>query len=138
MRFLLLLLLPIYLNAVNSITISGNPSAMSITTAVAGSAPTSVQNTATTYGVTTTASAKIIGKISSNTPTGVTLSVQLQAPTGATSAGLVSMTTTNKNLVTAIPTGISMTGLQITYQLSATSRAAPASNVSRTLTLTVQ
>lgn len=139
LRFIILTFITLSLYGVNSITISGSPALMSITTATAGSAPTAVQNTSTTYGITTdVANAKITGKINTNTPTGVTLSVRLATPTGATTAGLVSMNTTNKNLITAIPINTSVSGLQITYQLSATSKAVPASNVSRTLTLTIQ
>lgn len=137
---LLFFLVPMLdLAAVNSISVSGNPSLLSITTATAGQPPNSVQNSATTYSVTTTAAGvKVLGKISSAMPTGTTLSVQLAAPTGGTSVGSVAMTTTSKNLVTGIPTGVSQSGLQITYTLSATSQATPRSNATRTLTLTIQ
>lgn len=139
LRLIILTFTTLSLYGVNSITISGSPALMSITTATAGSAPTFVQDTSTTYGITTdVANAKITGKINSNAPTGVTISVRLATPTGATTAGLVSMNTTNKNLITAIPINTSTSGLQITYRLSATSKAVPASNVSRTLTLTIQ
>ncbi len=124
---------------VNSITISGNPSGLSITTAVAGQPPTAVQNNSTTYGVTTTASnVSVLGKINSAMPTGVTLKVQLAAPSRATSAGLVTMTKTNQTLVSGIPNATSVSGLTVTYELSATSQAAKVSNATKTLTLTIQ
>lgn len=137
--FMLLSLAPPLFGAVNSVSVSGSPSRLDINTAVAGQPPTSVQNTSTTYSVTTaTLNRKIIGKLSSSMPKGVTLSIQLEASKGATSQGLVSMSTTSKNLVTGLPINLEDSDLQITYQLSATSAAVPASNVSRTVTFTIQ
>lgn len=122
-----------------SITISGNPPPLVVSTATAGAQPTTVTNATTTYGVSALGATRtVVGKINTNMPTGVTLRVQLQAPTSATSAGSVAMTTTNRSLVTGITALTSTSGLTITYRLSATVAAAPIANATRTLTLTIQ
>lgn len=65
-----------------------------ISTAVAGSAPTSVTSGVSTWSVTTNQSgAKITGSVGVAMPAGVTLSANLVAPAGATSAGLKPLTT---------------------------------------------
>ena len=123
----------------DTLSISGNPAAMSITTATAGSNPDSATDNSTTCNMTTlTVVRKVTGKINTNMPTGLTLRVQIAAPTGATSAGSVAMTTTAANLITAIPKSTTATNLEITYTLAATPTAAPATAVTRILTLTLQ
>ncbi len=123
----------------DTLSVSGNPAAMVISTAVAGQQPTAVSNSSTTYNVTTNLTVrKITGALSANMPANVTLAVQLAAPTGATSAGSVTMTTTSANLVTSIPISTSKNNLLITYNLSATAAAAQVSGGTRVLTLTLQ
>lgn len=132
------ILLPIFSYG-DSISLSGNPGGLTISSAVAGQQPTSASNSSTTYSVaTTTVVRRITGKINSAMPAGVTLSVRLTAPSGATSAGSVAMTTTTKNLVTSIPKNTNASGLSITYTLSATAAAAKVTNATKTLTLTLQ
>lgn len=121
----------------DTFTVSGNPATLIINTATAGSQPNSVQNASTSYSISTTSNRIITGKINTAMASGLTLSVSLAAPAGATSAGLQSMTTTAKNLVTGIPTLSLTMGLTITYRL-ATVTAAPVTNQTRTLTLTLQ
>lgn len=126
------------LAAISAITLSGSPGALTINAAVAGSNPTSVTDATTAYSILTTATLrKITGKINTTMPTGVTLNVRLTAPSGAVSAGFVSMTKTNKNLVTNITALVLVSGLSVTYQLSATVAAAQVAGATRTLTLTV-
>lgn len=123
--------------SVNAISVSGNPGALNITTAVAGSALTNAADATTTYSLTTNNSNKtIVGALSSNLESGLTLTANLTAPTGATSAGAVSLSTTSANLVTGI-TQLNATGLAITYTLSATLAAAQVST-NTTVTYTIQ
>jgi hypothetical protein len=120
------------------ISISGNPSTLTINSATAGSQPNNATNSSTTYSITTVASGTTItGKLNANMPAGLTLKVQLQAPTGATSVGAVAMTTTAANLITGIGIIALQTGLTITYTLSATVAAAPVASSSVVLTLTI-
>jgi hypothetical protein len=113
------------IQAIDAITVSGNPATLNISTATAGSAPSDASDVTTTYAVTTnsTTARAIQGRISSSMPSGVSLKVNLQAPSGGTSAGTVILSTTNANLVTAI-TQVSQSSLTITYTLSATAAAA--------------
>jgi DNA-binding response OmpR family regulator len=109
-------------NAINQIAVTGTPT-LTITTATAGSAPSSVTSTGHTWAVTTNQTgAKITASIPSNMPAGVTLSANLGAPAGATSAGLMPLTTVAADLVTGI-TKLAATGLTVTYQLDATAAA---------------
>lgn len=136
--FLISLLVPHFaFGLLNSISISGNPQTLVINTAIAGSDPTSVTDTSTTYSWGTLLGTKIIGKINSNMPSGVTLKVKLDSSEGS-SQGFVTMTTTNTTLVSSLPILNEGNGLTISYQLSATKNAAPVTNATRTLTLTIQ
>jgi len=122
-----------------SISISGSPGTLTISTATAGQQPAAVTNTSTTYSITTVGTVTTItGKINANMPTGTTLSVNLKAPTGATSTGSVAMSTTAANLVTAIPKSTTGSSLTITYTFTATTAAAQVTGATKTLTLTIQ
>lgn len=121
--------------AVDQISVSGSPSLV-VNAATAGNALTSATASGT-YAVTTNgADRKITASIDSNLPTGVTLTVTLGAPTGATSAGAVTLGTTAQDVVTGIST-VNESGLAIDYGLSAsiTAGVVPAGN--RTVTYTV-
>ena len=88
-------------DAINQISVAGTPS-ITITAAVAGGAPTSATSSGNTWAVTTNQTgAKITASIASNMPTGLTLSANLGAPTGATSAGLKSLSTVAVDVVIA-------------------------------------
>lgn len=121
----------------DSFLVSGDPPVLSISTAPAGSNPVPATNSSTSYSVTTNnAGRKITGVISVALPTGVTLSMLLAAPTGATSAGVVALTTSPQDLVTGIG-NVSETGLMITYILSATAAATQSGSIdATTVTLT--
>src|SRR5919202_4428721 len=78
--------------AINQISVSGNPSALVVSSATAGSAPTSATNNSTTWAVTTNeTNKKVTAAINSNMPTGLTLSASLAAPSGGTSAGSLAL-----------------------------------------------
>lgn len=122
--------------AINQISVSGNPSTLSVNTATAGSAPTSASNNSTTWAITTNElSKKVTAAINSNMPTGVTLSVNLAAPTGASSS-TVSLSTVAGDAVTGI-SQLNQGSLIITYTLAATTTAGTVASTSRTVTFTV-
>ncbi|HVZ48777.1 MAG TPA: hypothetical protein VG916_08345 [Gemmatimonadaceae bacterium] len=123
-------------DAINQLSVSGTPS-LSITTATAGSAPTTVTSTGNTWAVTTNQStAKVTASIASAMPTGLTLSAQMSAPSGATSTGLKSLSTTAVDMVTGI-TKLNASGLSLSYQLDATAAAGVVASSTRVVTFTI-
>jgi hypothetical protein len=123
--------------AINEISVSGNPGAMTISTATAGAQPDAVTNALTTYSITTNGTGmKITGVLNSVMPTSVTLTVSLAAPTVGTSAGAVTLTAAAADLVTGI-TQVATPTRSITYNLSATVAAGIVASTTRTVTLTV-
>lgn len=123
-----------------TVTVSGNPAALKITTAIAGSQPISVSNNSTTYTVVTPNPAgrtyKITAQLDALMPTNVTLTATLAAPAGGTSVGPVALDMTARDMVTGIPRSTNATQ-SITYQLSATVTAGVIASTSRKVTLTV-
>lgn len=123
--------------AINEISVSGNPAPLIVSAATAGSQPNSVTDATTTYAVTTNESnKKITGAIDTAMPSGVTLTVNLAAPTGANSAGAVTLTALAADLVTGIST-LAESGLTITYTLSATVTAGVVASANKTVTFTI-
>jgi hypothetical protein len=127
-------------NAINDISVSGDPAAMNVSTATAGSEPDEVSDATTTYAITTNAGTgpkKIMASINTPMPDGVTLKINLAAPTGATSSGDIDISNaiTAVDVVTAI-NSIAESGKTITYKLSATLAASEVSD-SKTVTLTI-
>lgn len=124
-------------NPVNQLGVSGSPPPMVINSATAGSAPTSVTATGTSYAVTTNeANKKITASIDQPMPSGVTLEVSLTPPSGAASAGDMALSTAGTDLVTGI-SSVAASALPITYRLSATPQVQMASQASRTVTFTI-
>jgi hypothetical protein len=123
-------------NAINQIAFTGSPS-LTITTAVAGSAPTSVTDASASWAVTTNqTSAKITASIPLALPTGLTLSSNLAAPSVGTSAGFQALTTTAVDLVTGI-TKHAQGAMAVTYKLDATAAAGVVASGSRVVTYTI-
>ena len=123
-------------DAINVISVSGSPT-LTINTAVAGSAPTSVTSSTNSWAVTTNQTgAKITGSIASNMPAGLTLSATLAAPAGATSAGIQALSTAAVDLVTTI-TKLNASSLGLTYQLDATVAAGVVTSSTRLVTFTI-
>ena len=123
--------------AINQISVSGNPSALVVSSATAGGAPTSATNNSTTWAITTNeTNKKVTAAINTAMPTGLTLSASLAAPTGATSAGSVALGTTAADLVTGMSKQ-NQSGMTITYTLDATSAAGVVSSSTKTVTFTV-
>lgn len=124
------------ISAINQIAFVGAP-ALTVTTAAAGAAPSSVTNATATWAVTTNQSgAKITASIPAAMPAGVTLSSSLAAPLGATSAGFKPLTTVATDLVTGI-TKVAQGAMVVTYRLDATPAAGVVAAQSRTVTYTI-
>ena len=123
-------------NAINQIAFTGTPS-LTITTAGAGSAPTSVTDATAAWAVTTNQTgAKITASIPTVMPAGLTLSVALGAPTGGTTAGSLALGTIGVDLVTAI-TKLAQGSLAVTYKLDATPAAGVVTSATRVVTYTI-
>ena len=125
------------INSIDSIAVSGNPGPLNITTATAGSNPSSAVDSSTTFAVTSNnSSRKITASLASNMPPNITLSVDMVAPTGATSAGSIALDTTTQSLVTGIG-NLAQGSLGITYILTATTSASPVTAATNTVTYTI-
>ena len=122
-------------NAVNQIAVAGSPS-LTVNTATAGSAPTAATASATWAVTTNQSNAKITASLDSDMPSGLTLSVDMGAPTGASSAGATALSSASVDLVTGI-TKLAQGALSIGYSLSATTAAGVVSSTSRTVTYTI-
>ena len=126
--------------AINELAIDVASVTLTINAATAGSQPTDVTDSTTAdYAITTncgTDAKKITAAIDTAMPTGVTLYVNLTAPTGATSSGETEVTNVAANVVTAID-GVAESALDITFKLSATVAAGVVASASKTLTLTL-
>ena len=123
------------IQAISRIAIAGGAHTITINTATAGQAPDAV-TWSTTWAITTNeTSQKVTAGVGSDLPTGVTLTVELGQPTGATSAGAVTLTGTAQEVVTGISKLNSPT-LPLTYTASATA-AAGVQSVLRTVTYTI-
>ena len=123
--------------AINEMSLSGDPAALVINSATAGSAPDDAVNSATTWAITTNeVSKKVTGAIDTDMPAGVTLSVSLIAPAGGTSAGAKALSAVATDLVTGLGT-VQESGMGVTYTLSATTDAGVVASASRTLTYTI-
>jgi hypothetical protein len=122
-------------DAINQIAFAGSPSLV-VNTATAGSAPTAATANATWAITTNQTGSKITASIGSDMPAGLTLSVNLAAPSVGTSAGAQSLSTTSVDLVTGI-TKLAEGGLNVGYSLSATPAAGVVSSTTRTVTYTI-
>jgi hypothetical protein len=124
-------------DAIDEISASGNPANLVVNTAVAGNPPTDDTDNSTSWAVTTNGTnKKMTGDINVDMPANVTLQTNLTAPTGGSSAGDMSLSTTAADLVTTI-TQVAESGLTITYTLSATIGAGVVAQDTRTVTLTL-
>jgi hypothetical protein len=122
-----------------TLKVSGSPSAMKITAAVAGLPPTPATNTVTTY----TAKAKkatkplqITAQLNTVMPAGMTLTMNMVPTTGATSQGDVPLDATARAILVNITNTTNQTKA-ITYVLSATPAAGVVTSRTRTVTLTL-
>jgi hypothetical protein len=122
-----------------TLSISANPPAMIISTAVAGSNPTSVTNATTTYTTKTniaTNKLKITGRVTAILPPGMSLEINLTPVTSGVSNGSVVLTTVAQDLMGPITNTTNQTKT-ITYKLNATAAAGVVASTTRTVTLTL-
>jgi hypothetical protein len=126
--------------AANTITVSGSPAAMSITTAAgAGFGPTSVSNVITTYTAKAkkaTAPQKVTAQLDAAMPPGVTLTIDMVPTTGGVDFGVVTLDATARDVIGNMTNTANETH-GITYTLSATVGAGVIVPQSRTVTLTL-
>jgi hypothetical protein len=94
-------------------------------------------NDSTTYAITNNAgSKKLVGKIDTAMPSNTTLSVTAAAPASGASAGAVTLTGSNQDLVNGIG-AVDQTGVNLSFVLAASVNAALVNSATKTLTLTV-
>lgn len=112
---------------------------MVINSAVAGAAPISQMTSTGKYRVKVASATtkQIKASINSAMPAGVTMTISLVAPAGATSAGTVTLTTTPQTVVTNVTNTAYSPNLTITYTLSATTPAGVIASSNKTVTLAV-
>lgn len=122
---------------INELSISGSSASLTINSATAGASPNSTGSTGFTYAITTNqANKKITGSIDSNMPSGTTLNIILNAPHGATSAGVQALSTTATTLVTGI-SKLAQSGLAMTLGFATQPSAGVINSFNRTITLTL-
>jgi hypothetical protein len=122
---------------INELSVSGNPAAMIVNLANAGSQPTGIFNAVTSYNISSNDSnKKITGRLSSAMPANTSLKINLAPPTGAVSMGDVTLTTVASDLVTGI-NKVAESGKTITYTFSANVAAGVITAKTRTVTLTI-
>lgn len=110
-------------------------------TIVAGTAgaglPEVINSTGVTYDITNNdGSKKLVGKINTAMPANTTLSVNVTAPSGATSADFVALTASDQDLVTGID-NVNEAALAISFKLEATVAAGVIASATKTFTMTV-
>ncbi len=124
--------------AINEVNIDDASETLTVNAATAGSQPTAATDSGT-YDITTNCAAnakKLTAAIASDMPTGVTLTMNVTAPTGASSAGAVTLSHTAADVVTSVDP-VAETNIAISYSMSATVAAGVLSSSSRVLTLTL-
>lgn len=119
-----------------TISVSGDPSVMTVDSAIPGSPLDAVTEGSTTYSVSADSSATVLARLNEAAPSGVTLEVELEAPQGAVSQGFVELTTMDREVVTSIDPG-SHASLQITYRLASSAEAGTVSLTGRDVVLTI-
>ncbi len=119
---------------INEISVSGNLT-LTINSATAGSNPDDATDNTTSYSITTNGTLKkITGQLDVVYAAGISLKVNLSAPTGGTSQGQKTLTTIAQDLVTGI-SGLAESAIQIAYTASATA-AVPPNGAGETHTVT--
>jgi hypothetical protein len=123
--------------AINQIGVTGAPAPLVISTAAAGSAPTSVTADGGSYAITTNeANKKITASLDAPLPAGIRLEISLAAPDGAASAGDVFLSTGSADLVIGI-SSLAASALPISYRLSADATVHMPTPETRTVTFTI-
>lgn len=122
---------------INEFSITGNPGTLVVSTSAAGARPNSVADKSTRYAIITNGTdRKITAEINRAMPAGVALTVDLAAPTGASSASAVILKAAPTEVIMDA-TGLNQSVNDITYELSAIPEAGVALSERRTVTLTI-
>ena len=124
--------------SISVLSVSAGTVSMTINTATPGSNPTDATDSATSYALTTNGLAKkMTAKIGFAYATGISLALNLTAPSGGTSLGSKTLTTIDQDMVTGI-SNLAESGVGISYTASATASAAPnGAGEVQTVTLTL-
>ena len=120
------------------LSVSGSPAPFTITTAVAGTQPTPITNSITTYFIKAKhpgGAQRVSAQLDAPMPPGTTLTVQMVASPGATSLGAVSLDATVRDVVINIDFEKGST-YGITYVFTATVAAGVVPMQTRTVTFT--
>jgi hypothetical protein len=128
----------IVVSDINVISVTSSTVSLTIDSATAGSNPDSDSDNSTSYSITTNGTAKkITAALGSAYASGISLGMNLTAPSGGSSAGLTTLTTSAQDLVTGIASVAEGT-LTIAYTATATpSAASNGAGESQTVTLTI-
>lgn len=119
-----------------SIAVSGDPDVMTVRYAFAGQAPEAVTDLTTTYSMKVDSTSRVVARLDQALPAGVTLTLRLEEPMGATSWGPVALTTLDQEVVSTIASG-DYSGLEIRYELTSPTEAGPIAPDDRTVVLTL-
>lgn len=122
-----------------SLTFVGTPATLRVTSASAGQSPLSavVNGSSWSLAGVWAVHPRIVAQLQSALPAGVQLEVNVSAPSGATSAGWVVLSsTTAKDVVTNLPL-VAIGGLSVSYRLTATAAAGVVALTSRAVVFTV-
>jgi hypothetical protein len=120
--------------AINRIAVSGSPT-LTIHRSAGQATATTTSNGGTWSVTTNQTGAKVTASLAAPMPEGLTLSLALTAPAGATSAGLEPLSTTPVDVVTHL-SQLSAANLPMTYQLAADAAGTSVSGT-RAVTLTI-
>ncbi len=124
--------------AINEVNIDDASETLTVSAATAGSQPTAVTADGT-YDITTncaTNAKKLTAALNTAMPAGVTLTMNVTAPSGGVSAGATTLTADAADVVTGID-GVAGADIAISYSMSATVAAGVVASASKTLTLTL-
>jgi hypothetical protein len=123
---------------IGTVTVGGPPALLRVSTAVAGMEPTprTGTSTITVKAANVNKPQKILVQLSAAMPADMTLSLNMTAPTGATSPGTVALDATARELMGNITNTTDET-LTLTYTFAATAAAGVVAAQSRTVTFTI-
>jgi len=134
----ILLAMPCHRLWAQTVTVSGDPGMLTVGSAPPGSPLDPASDASTTYTVTTTAAGqRIVARLDTPLPSGVTLTVSLTPPSGAANEGEITLSTVDQTVVGSIPAAGTYSGLAITYRLAAVTAAGPVPTTVRSVVLTV-
>ena len=122
--------------AQQSMTLSGEPSALVIDAATPGDAPQSVADEVTTYSMTVDARTDVLVQLDAPLPAGVTLELWMEAPAGAVAVGPIAVSTVPQRVVRDVPAGTHL-GLRVSYEMTASVRAGVVAFDARQLTFSM-